>query len=89
MGHAIKVDSQFATAYDTARILGVPKSRTDELVRRVRRLTDRIVHRKSRSGEVTGTGPIKKIAAKKTSGRYAGTGAQKTKTKAKSARASG
>ena len=89
MHQAIKVDSRFATPYDTARILGVSRSRTDDLIRRVRRLTDRIV-KTAKSGELTETGPRKKIAtsrAKKNSGRNASSNAKKTK--AKSAKAHG
>ena len=89
MHQAIKVDSRFATPYDTARILGVSRSRTDDLIRRVRRLTDRIV-KTTKSGEFTVAGPRKKIAtslAKKNSGRNASSSAKKTK--AKSAKAHG
>ena len=88
MDQAIKVDSRFATPYDTARILGVSRSRTEDLIRRVRRLTDRIV-KKSQTGELTAAGPRKRIAtslAKKNSGRNAVSNANKTKTKAKSAK---
>lgn len=91
MHQAIKVDSRFATPYDTARILGVSRSRTDDLIRRVRRLTDRIV-KKSKTGELTSAGPRKRIAtslAKKNSGRNGVSSAKKTKTKAKSAKAHG
>jgi hypothetical protein len=91
MHQAIKVDSRFATPYDTARILGVSRSRTDDLIRRVRRLTDRMV-KKSEAGELQTSGPRKIIAspfAKKKSGRNAVSGAKKTKTKAKSAKAHG
>jgi hypothetical protein len=90
MHQAIKVDSRFATPYDTARILGVSRSRTDDLVRRVRRLTDRIV-KKSKTGEFTAAGPRKRNATSlpKNSGRNAVSSAKKTKTKAKSAKAHG
>ena len=44
----IRVDnSRPATVRDTARILGVSKSRTDELVRAVRRM----IHKDARTGE--------------------------------------
>jgi|HubBroStandDraft_4_1064222.scaffolds.fasta_scaffold1108821_1 hypothetical protein len=91
MHQAIKVDSRFATPYDTARILGVSRSRTEDLIRRVRRLTDGVV-KKSNTGEQAATGPRKRIAtslAKKNSGRNAVSSAKKTKTKAKSAKAHG
>jgi hypothetical protein len=45
MAHAIRVDSRFATAHDTARILGVSKSRTEALIKIARRYTDRILKR--------------------------------------------
>jgi hypothetical protein len=48
MAHPIKVDnSRPATVRDTARILGVSKSRMDELVREVRRM----IHKDARTGE--------------------------------------
>lgn len=63
MAQAIKVDSPFATPHDTARILGVSKSRTDEIVRRVKRMLHRdstgesaVVHAKRESA---GTSPRK------------------------------
>jgi hypothetical protein len=91
MHQPIKVDSRFATAHDTARILGVPKARMEELIRRVKRLTDRVIERRSKAAETVNTGASKKkigrTAAKKGIGRHAGTGSNKTKAKAaKSAR---
>jgi hypothetical protein len=47
MAHAIRVDSRFATAHDTARILGVSKSRTEALIKIARRYTDRILKRQT------------------------------------------
>ena len=48
MAHPIRVDnSRPATVRDTARILGVSKSRTDELIRVVRRM----IHKDARTGE--------------------------------------
>jgi hypothetical protein len=48
MTQPIRVDnSQPATVRDTARILGVSKSRTDQLVREVRRM----IHKDARAGE--------------------------------------
>jgi hypothetical protein len=48
MVQPIKVDnSRPATVRDTARILEVSKSRTDELIRAVRRM----IHRDARTGE--------------------------------------
>ena len=91
MHQAIKVDSRFATPYDTARILGVSRSRTDDLIRRVRRFADRIV-KKSRTRELTTDGSRKRIStslAKKNSGRNAVSSAKKAKTKAKSAKTHG
>ncbi len=43
MAHAIKVDSRFVTAHDTAMIMGVSKSRTEALIKIARRYTDRIL----------------------------------------------
>jgi hypothetical protein len=48
MPHPIRVDnSRPATVRDTARLLGVSKSRTDELIREVRRM----IHKDARTGE--------------------------------------
>jgi hypothetical protein len=48
MAHPIRVDnSRPATVRDTARILGVSKRRTDELIRVVRRM----IHKDARTGE--------------------------------------
>jgi hypothetical protein len=49
MAHAIRVDSRFATAHDTARILGVSKSRTAALIKIAKRYTDRILGRDSKT----------------------------------------
>ena len=88
MHQSIKVDSRFATVYDTARTLGVSRSRTEDLVRRVRRITDRIA---STSSTAEFTAPARKktgrTAAKKVSRRYAGTSAKKRNAKAKDATA--
>jgi hypothetical protein len=43
MRQAIRVDSAFATAYDTARTLGVSKTRTEELIKIARQYTERIL----------------------------------------------
>ena len=49
MAQAIKVDSPFATPHDTARILGVSKSRANKIIRRVKGM----LHRDSATGELT------------------------------------
>lgn len=88
MHQSIKVDSRFATVYDTARTLGVSRSRTEDLVRRVRRITDRIA---STSSTTEFTAPTRKktgrAAAKKIRRRYAGTSAKQKNAKAKGAAA--
>jgi len=43
MTQAIRVDSRFATPYRTARVLGVSKSRTKELIELARQFTDRLL----------------------------------------------
>ena len=48
MARAIRVDSRFATAHDTARVLGVSKSRKEALIKIARRYTDRILGRDSK-----------------------------------------
>ena len=49
MAHAIKVDSPFVRAHDTAETLGVSRSRANTLIERTRR----IVFRDSKTGEFT------------------------------------
>ena len=49
MTQAIRVKSRFATPRDTARILGVSKSRTDDLIKRVKQM----LLRDSTTGEFT------------------------------------
>jgi hypothetical protein len=78
MAHAIRVDSRFATAHDTARILGVSKSRTEALIKIASRYTDRILkERASKNGQPVGKGHAKRKSAttvvKKSSGRNGGT----------------
>jgi hypothetical protein len=49
MAQAIRVDSRFSTAHDTARILGVSKSRTEALIKIATQYTDQILGRDSKS----------------------------------------
>jgi len=91
MAHAIRVDSRFATAHDTARILGVSKSRTEALIKIARRYTDRILKRQSSEGShstnghsaVNGHSKRKSATTvvRKRSGRDAGTKISATKAK--------
>ena len=94
MAHAIRVDSRFATAHDTARILGVSKSRTEALIKIARRYTDRILRRRaSEAGQSVDNGQAKRksattvvgadasASARKTSGRDAGTKISARKSK--------
>jgi len=78
MAQAIKVDSQFATVRDTARTLGVSRSRTDQLINRARKLTSRIIIRNSSAGEFAAGGQVKR----KSAATDAGTKTYKTKSKA-------
>lgn len=82
LAHAISVDSRFATAHDTARILGVSKSRTEALIKIARRYTERILQRQTaEAGQPVDNRPTKQKSAttvvgeraSKTSGRDAGT----------------
>src|SRR5271167_4139885 len=78
MARAIRVDSRFATAHDTARILGVSKSRTEALIRIAKRYTDRILRdQASRNGQSGDKVQARKTSAttvaRKSSGRNAGT----------------
>ena len=86
MAHAIRVDSRFATAHDTARILGVSKSRTEALIKIARRYTDRILRRRaSESGQSVDNGLAKRKSAttvvRKSSGRDVGTKISTAKSK--------
>jgi hypothetical protein len=91
MAHAIRVDSRFATAHDTARILGVSKSRTEALIKIARRYTDRILKdQASRNGQSAGEGHATRKSAttvvRKSSGRDAGTKISATKSKNRKAK---
>jgi hypothetical protein len=86
MAQAIRVDSRFATAHDTARILGVSKSRTEALIKIARRYTDRILGlRDSKTDQTVDKGHRKIKSAttivRKSSGRDAGTKNPATKSK--------
>ena len=89
MAHAIRVDSRFATARDTARILGVSKSRTEALIKIARRYTDRILGLRDSNGDPIvhpgRQGRRKRKSAttvvRKSSGRNAGTKISVTKSK--------
>jgi len=63
MSHAIKVDSRFATAHDTARILGVSKSRTEALIKIARRYTDRILKAKAAKAAPADNGNARRKSA--------------------------
>lgn len=63
MTQAIRVDSRFATAHDTARILGVSKSRTEALIKIAKRSTDRILNRQGSGASET----LEKVHAKRRS----------------------
>jgi hypothetical protein len=82
MAHAIRVDSRFATAHDTARILGMSKSRTEALIEIAKRYTDQIFKRQaSEADHSMDNGHSKRksrttvvgVSARKSSGRDAGT----------------
>jgi hypothetical protein len=80
MQRPIKVDSPFATPYDVARILGVSKSRIEEIRKRVRRM----LHRDAATGEITVVRAKRKATGtftQKNGGRHATTQAKKTKSK--------
>ncbi|SRR6266403_3044327 len=84
MAHAIRVATRFATAHDTARILGVSKSRTEALIKIARRYTDRILKRQaSEAGQSADRGHAKRNSAttvvRKSSGRDAGSPSQNRK----------
>jgi L-fucose isomerase-like protein len=96
MTHAIRVDSRFATPYRTAKILGVSKSRTKELIEQARRFTDRLLglrefrNGESRNGSIADKTHAKRKSAatvvRKSSGRDGGTKISTTKSKNAKAR---
>jgi hypothetical protein len=65
MQKPIKVTSRFATPYDTARVLGVSKRRTEELIRSVRKLTDRILQREALTSKAAKRKAVVSSAEKK------------------------
>jgi hypothetical protein len=83
----IRVNSGFATPYDTARILGVSKARTEELIKMVRVRADRTVKNGVSPDPGAKIHPIKKssssssLAARKSRVRNAGNRLSAAKTK--------
>jgi hypothetical protein len=71
MTRAIKVTSPFATPYDTARVLGVSKKRTEELIRMAQRSIDRILQRDAIKTKATAKRKAVVSSAKKKRGRKA------------------
>jgi hypothetical protein len=83
----IRVNSDFATPYDTARILGVSKARTEELIKMVRVRAGRTVKNGASPDPASKIHPIKKssssssLAARKSRVRNAGSRVSAAKTK--------
>jgi hypothetical protein len=81
----IRVNSDFATPYDTARILGVSKARTEELIKMVRVRAGRAVKNGASPDPAAKIHPIKKssssLAARKSRVRNAGSRVSAAKTK--------
>lgn len=86
MPQAIKVTSRFATPYDTARVLGISKTRADKLIKRALKITDRLLHRDTVTSELRVERQSAAPLAKKNSGRSASTKVHKTKWKNRKAR---
>lgn len=92
MAQAIRVDSRFSTAHDTARILGVSKSRTEALIKIARKYTNQILGRDSKSDPVVDKGHHKSkrrsraTVVRNRSGRDAGAKTSLPKTKKVKAR---
>jgi hypothetical protein len=89
MTQAIRVDSRFATPYRTAKVLGVSKSRTKELIELAGRFTDRLLGQQvARAGQSAVNGRTKrKSAASVRRKRSADGGSKISTTKAKRAKA--
>jgi hypothetical protein len=86
MTQAIRVDSPFATPYRTAKVLGVSKSRTKELIELAGRFTDRLRDRQgAKTGQAAVNGHAKRKSAttvvRKSSGRDASAKISVTKSK--------
>lgn len=89
MQQPIKVRGRFASAYDTARTLGVSPSRTSELIATVKEFTKRVgrrdpvavefAHRKNKKG-------TRATVQKKSSGRNARATDKKTSSAGRAAR---
>ena len=80
----IRVNSAFATPYDTARILGVSRARTEELIKLARRNGDQSAKAADSIDRASKSHSIKKSStsvARKSRVRNAGTRASNTKTK--------
>jgi hypothetical protein len=63
----IRVNSDFATPYDTARILGVSKARTEELIKMVRARAGRRVKNGASPDPASKIHPIKKSSSSSSS----------------------
>jgi hypothetical protein len=71
MRQPIRVDnSRPMTAYDTARVLGVSKKRTEEIIREV----ERTIHRDAKTGEIV----IRTKGWEKTPGNHGSRNGRKT-----------
>jgi hypothetical protein len=66
MAHAIRVDSPFVTAEETADILGIPRSRANTLIERARKIASKIAYRNSREGKFVTEARRKSKATTKT-----------------------
>lgn len=86
MAHAIRVDSRFATVHDTADTLGVSKARTNTLIERAKRITNRIVHRHSGGEFAIDALPKQRGGRARTTGRL-NAGAKTYQNKSKKAKA--
>lgn len=79
MGQPIRVDnSRPMTVYDTARILGVSKKRTEEIIREV----ERTIHRDPKTGRVV----IRTKGWEKTPGNHSSGNGTKTNKRASARR---
>lgn len=94
MTQAIRVDSRFATPYRTAKVLGVSKSRTKELIELAGRFTDRLLeHQGAKAGQagqsvVNGHAKRKSAArVRRKSSAHGGSKISTTKARTKTAKA--
>jgi len=89
MTQPIKVRSRFATAYDTARVLGVSSSRTRQLIAAAKKYATRAAHRDDLAGQFVRTKSDRTPATAVGKNRRRNAEATKRKTNSKTTKSHG